>query len=216
MLRHLRRLARNERGASMVEFSIIAFLFFTLVGGLIDFSYAFYQWNSATKALQQGARLAATSDPVDSSLKNWNGISGTIAFGDPFPAFTRVCSGASGSCSGGTYSAAAMNTIVYGRGQTSCGAVGADQTPAMCDVFGRVQPQNVIVTYEQTGLGYAGRPGPVPTITVELTGLTFDFIFLNGLLPFGPINLPPVKTTETGEDMCTLAPILNNPDAPCP
>jgi Flp pilus assembly protein TadG len=214
MLTHLTQLARNERGASMVEFSIIAFLFFMLVGGLVDFSYAFYQWNSATKALQQGARLAATSDPVDSSLKNWTGLSGGINPGDPFPAFTRVCSGASGSCSGGSYSSTAMNTIVYGRGQTSCGAVGADQTPAMCDVFSRVQPQNVVVTYAQTGLGFAGRPGgPVPTITVELTGLTFNYVFLGGL--FGPITMPPMRTTETGEDMCTAAP-SNDPAAPCP
>jgi Flp pilus assembly protein TadG len=214
MLTHLRHLARNERGASMVEFSIIASLFFMLLGGLIDFSYAFYQWNSATKALQQGARLAATSDPVDSSLKNWQGMDGGAAPGDPFPAFTRTCSGASGSCSGGTYSSTAMNTIVYGRGQTSCGAVGADQTPGMCDVFSRVQPQNVIVTYQQTGLGFAGRPGgPVPTITVELTGLTFNYVFLGGL--FGPITMPPMRTTETGEDMCTNAP-SNDPAAPCP
>jgi Flp pilus assembly protein TadG len=214
MLTHLRHLARNERGASMVEFSIIAFLFFMLLGGLIDFSYAFYQWNSATKALQQGARLAATSDPVDSSLKNWTGLSSGIDPGDPFPAFTRTCSGASGSCSGGTYSTAAMNTIVYGRNQASCGAVGADQTPGMCDVFSRVQPQNVIVTYQQTGLGFAGRPGgPVPTITVELTGLTFTYVFLGGL--FGPITMPPMRTTETGEDMCTNAP-SNDPAAPCP
>ena len=94
-----------------------------------------------------------------------------------------------------------MNTIVYGRGQASCGAVGADQTPGMCDVFSRVQPQNVIVTYEQTGLGFAGRPGgPVPTITVELTGLTFNYVFLGGL--FGPITMPPMRTTKPAS-MCT-------------
>jgi hypothetical protein len=213
MLRRLTHFAGEQRGASMVEFSIIAFLFFMLLGGMIDFSFAYYQWNSATKALQQGARLAATSDPVDSSLKNWPGGEGIMP-GDPFPAFTRVCSGASGSCSGGSYSATAMQTIVFGRGQTACGVVGADQTSAMCDVFSRVQPQNVTITYQQTGLGFAGRPGgPVPTITVELTGLTYTYAFLGGL--FGPVTLPPMKTTATGEDMCTFAP-SDDPNAPCP
>src|SRR5262245_38947241 len=186
----------------MVEFSIIAFLFFVLTGGLVDFSVGFYQWNSASKALQQGARLASISDPVDASLKNWNGLGPGIIPGDPFPNFQRVCSGAGQSCSGGgTYSSDAMNTIVYGRGQTSCGLIAADRTPAMCDIFRRIQPANVIITYQQTGLGFAGRPnGPVPTITVELTGLTFNFAFLNGLMGFVPINMPPMKTTATGED----------------
>ena len=202
----LRSFRRDERGASMVEFSIIAFLFFILIGGLVDFAIGFYQWNTASKGLQQGARLASVSDPVDSSLKNWDGldVSGTVP-GGPFPTFTRVCSGATQSCSGGgSYSSDAMDTIVYGRGQSACGVVAADKTPAMCDVFERVRPNNVIITYQQTGLGFAGRPGgPVPTITVELTGLTFNFAFLNGLLGFAPITLPPMKTTVTGEDMNT-------------
>ena len=202
----LKRFAGDTRGASMVEFSIIAFLVFVVTGGLVDFSYGFYQWNSATKALQQGVRLASISDPVDSSLKNWNGldVSGTVP-GGPFPNFTRVCSGASQSCSGGgSYSSTAMNTIVFGRDQTTCGTVATDRTPAVCDVFRRVQPANVIITYQQTGLGFAGRPGgPVPTITVELKGLQFQFIFLNGLMGFGPITMPAMKTTATGEDMNT-------------
>src|SRR5215813_4340238 len=98
MLRLLRSFGRDARGASMVEFSIIAFLFFILIGGLIDFAIGFYQWNSASKGLQQGARLASVSDPVDASLKNWDGldVSGTVP-GGPFPAFTRVCSGATQS-----------------------------------------------------------------------------------------------------------------------
>jgi hypothetical protein len=203
---YLQTFGHDARGASMVEFSIIAFLLFTLTGGLVDFAVGFYQWNSASKALQQGARLASVSDPVDSSLKNWDGldISGTVP-GGPFPAFNRVCSGATQSCSGGgTYVGTAMNTIVYGRGQNTCGVIGADKTPAICNIFPRIQPENVIITYQNTGLGFAGRPGgPVPTITIELTGLTFNFAFLNGLMGFGPITMPPMKTTATGEDMST-------------
>jgi hypothetical protein len=205
MMGHFHSLVRDRRGASMVEFAIIAFLLFVLTGGLVDFALGFYQWNSASKALQQGARLAAVSDPVDATLAGWDGldVSGTVPGGE-FPAFTRVCSGASQSCSGGTYSVTAMNTLVYGRGQNTCGVVGADRTPAMCDIFGRITPANVIVTYQQTGLGFAGRPGgPVPTITVEITNLTFEFAFLNGLMGFAPITMPAMKTTATGEDLTT-------------
>jgi hypothetical protein len=187
----------------MIEFAILAFLFFALTGGLLDFSLAFFQWNAASKALQQGARLASVSDPVSSDLGTLTGLEGGAAPGDPFPDFVRVCNGASQSCSGGTYNAAAMNTLVYGRGQTTCGTSGADQYAGMCDIFWRIQPQNVVITYRQTGLGFAGRPGgPVPTITVELTGLTFSLPFLGSLLG-GPITMPPMRTTATGEDMST-------------
>jgi hypothetical protein len=196
------KFARNTTGASMIEFAILAFLFFALTGGLIDFSLAFYEWNAASKALQQGARLASVSDPISSDLKTLTGLEGGAAPGDPFPDFVRVCSGASQSCTGGTYSATAMDTLVYGRGQTACGSLGADRYAGMCDIFWRIRPQHVVVTYRQTGLGFAGRPGgPVPTITVELTGLTFNLPFLGSLL--GPITMPPMRTTATGEDMST-------------
>jgi Flp pilus assembly protein TadG len=194
----------------MVEFSIIALLLLMLTGGIVDFGVAFFEWNAASKAVQQGARLAAVSDPVDSHLKSVTGLSSASA-GDPFPAFKVVCSGASQSCStctgaasGCTYSSAALRTLVYGRGETSCGAVAAGQIAGMCDVFWRIAPANVTITYEGTGLGFAGRPGgPVPTITLELTGLTFTLPFLSGLLGLGPIPIPPMRTSATGEDLST-------------
>ena len=194
---------RDTLGAAMIEFAIIGFLLFVLTGGLVDFAFAMYQWNSASKAVQLGARLAAVSDPVSSDLKTLTGLDGGALPGDAFPAFERICSGANQSCSGGgSYDGGAMDTLVFGRGQTSCGTVGADQFAGMCDILNSIQTQNVIVTYRQTGLGFAGRPGgPVPTITVELTGLNFNFVFLNSLL--GPITMPAMKTTATGEDLST-------------
>ncbi|MFV0299143.1 MAG: hypothetical protein ACK5JT_23830, partial [Hyphomicrobiaceae bacterium] len=116
------------------------------------------------------------------------------------------------TCSGGTYDGNAMNTLVYGReGISQCGSVPTDQLAGMCDIFWRITPANVIVTYASTGLGFAGRPGPyparvggaVPTITVELTGLTFELPFLNGLLGVGNITMPAMRTSATGEDMAT-------------
>jgi hypothetical protein len=70
-------------------------------------------------------------------------------------------------------------------------------------MFDRITPRNVVITYTQTGLGFAGRPGgPVPTITVQLQNIPFQFFFLGGLLGFANINIPPVTTTITGEDIC--------------
>jgi Flp pilus assembly protein TadG len=205
MRQHIRALAAARDGAVMVEFTIIAALLLTVTCGMVDFSLALYQWNAASKATELGGRLAAVSDPVSSDLSTLTGLSSGVNPGDSMPYFKRVCSGSSQSCSsGGTYSAAAMNTIVYGRGKTGCGTVASGQLTAMCDVYPGLTTSNVTITYEQTGLGFAGKPGgPTPTVTVEVTGLTFDFVFLNGLLGITPMNMPTMRSTITGEDLST-------------
>ena len=205
--KRLNALGGDRSGATMVEFAVGVFLFLVFTSGLVEFTLAFWQWNAAAKALQVGARLASVSNPVSSDLSTMTGMEGGAAPGGKMPYFKRVCSGASQSCSdGGTYSAAAMSTIVRGRDGT-CGTLGPDGYPGMCDIFSRITPANVRITYTHTGLGFAGRPGgPVPTITLELTGLTYSFVFLNALLRFPPITIPAMRTTITGEDLSTAAP----------
>ena len=122
----------------MVEFSIIASSPFMLLGGLIDFSYAFYQWNSATKALQRGtARGSLRPSPDSSQELARDGRRCRTAIRS---SRTHVQRRLRQAAVAAPTQLDGMNTIVYGRGQTSCGAVGADQTPGMCDVFSRVQP----------------------------------------------------------------------------
>jgi hypothetical protein len=48
--------------------------------------------------------------------------------------------------------------------------------------------------------------GPVPTITVSLQDVTFQFFFLSGLLGFTDITMPSMLSTVTGEDMKSTAP----------
>ena len=60
----LASLARDEHGATTIEFTLVALMFFMLTFGMVEFSYMFWQYNSASKAAQVGARLAAVSDPV--------------------------------------------------------------------------------------------------------------------------------------------------------
>ena len=133
------------------------------------------------------------------------------------PSFTVTCNdGGGGSCScSGTctgvsgYNTAAINTIVFGRGSSACGDATSPYYAGMCDIFPRIQPANVKVVYAQTGLGYAGRDGgPVPTITVSLQNLPFQFFFLGstGLLGSSSINMPGLQTTITGEDLSSVAP----------
>ena len=59
MIRHyFRQLGKNERGTTMVEFAIIAMLFFALIFGIIEFGWIFNGYITLTSAAQEGARLA--------------------------------------------------------------------------------------------------------------------------------------------------------------
>jgi Flp pilus assembly protein TadG len=210
----LRRLRDDQSGGVLVEAALLIPILFSFLLGSVDFLYAFSQWTAATKAVEVGARLAAVSDPVATGLTGTtnlatNAVSSSVLVGDPMPTFQVTCDGATSSCSCtgfctgyGSYSAAAMNTIVYGRGSSACNDATSYYYAGMCDLFGPILPANVRVVYTQTGLGFAGRvAGPVPTITVSLQNLTYQFFFLSGLQGFANLAMPSFLTTVTGESM---------------
>ena len=203
----------------LVEVTITLTIMLVFVLGSIEFLFLFYQWNAASKAVQVGARLAAVSDPVAAGLNTLSGAVLNAAFpaGSPMPSFTVKCEGVTGVCScrgacppgGFAYSSAAMNTIVFGRGSTSCADATAVYNMGMCDVFSRIAAANVVITYSQTGLGYAGRPGgPVPTITISLRDLPFRFLFLGGLIGLKDIDIPAQQSSITAEDLSSRAPLF--------
>jgi Flp pilus assembly pilin Flp len=211
-----RNLWKDESGAVFIEMTAAILTFFIILGGVVDSTYLYYQWNAATKAVQQGARVAAVSAPVASNLTTMTGLSNSVLPGDAMPPYNCTCNGATAQCTGTvppsapacTYSAAAMNTLVFGRGKTACAAPTSIRDVGMCNYFdwanpaSRLQVSHVIVQYQYTGLGYAGRPGgPVPTVSVRLQNRMFNFVFLQSLLGFTPINLPGLATTVTGEDL---------------
>ncbi|WP_246740791.1 TadE/TadG family type IV pilus assembly protein [Mesorhizobium sp. NZP2298] len=198
----------------MVEMTIVAPLLFALVLGFVDFGYAFYQWNAATKAVQVGARLASISDPVVSNLTAAAPIAvpGAPVAAGAYGPFVCQYTGTTGACSnGGTFDAASFSRIF--RGDTAnttddvCPAPAANQRPGMCHFFPGLHRDNIVVTYSATGLGFQTRlGGPVPTITVNLRNLTFQFFFLKGLMGFNDITMPSMLSTVTGEDLKTSAP----------
>ena len=51
------RLARDTNGGVLVEATIMITIMFVFVLGSIDFLFALYQWNAATKAAQSKASL---------------------------------------------------------------------------------------------------------------------------------------------------------------
>ena len=217
----IRRLWRDQAGGALVEATVLIPILFVFLLGSVDFLYAFYQWTAATKAMQVGARLAAVSDPVATGMTGATNIAksavngSTVFTGDPMPDFQVTCNnGGSGSCSCtrgtctgmGSYNAAAMNTILFGRGSSACDDATNYYNAGMCDIFPRITAANVQIVYDQTGLGFAGRAaGPVPTIAVSLQNLTFQFFFLDGLMGFANLAMPAFTTTVTGESLSSAA-----------
>jgi uncharacterized protein (UPF0333 family) len=207
----------DERGAVLVEVSVVMTIMLVFILGAIEFLFVFYQRNAAAKAVQIGVRLAAVSDPVANGL---NGLSATVLGprvpqGSAMPDFVVSCDGGTSrcTCSSGVcptdiaYNAAAMNMLVFGRGSSSCGDAKSFYDTGMCDIFARITPANVIITYAQSGLGFAGRPGgPVPTITVSLKDLRMQLFFLRGLAGFDDLQMPPLTTSMTAEDLSSRAP----------
>ena len=182
MRRVFSRFRREERGATAVEFGLLTGVFVMLTGGAVEMGLYLHAHNAAQTAARHGARLAATGEPVSKWLKTYNGLGNGVAAGDPLPPYSVECSGADRKCSRGGYNGSGMTRLVFGADGKGC-ADTERRLQGMCN-FARVDASNVSVRYEGSGLGTAGRPAdPVPLITVTVSGLSHDFIFLDRILP---------------------------------
>lgn len=55
---------RGEHGATVVEFALVAVLFFTVMLGIMDFGRMLFTWNAAAEATRWGARIAVVCDKL--------------------------------------------------------------------------------------------------------------------------------------------------------
>jgi Flp pilus assembly protein TadG len=60
---------RTQRGAAMVEFALVASLFFTVLIGVMDMGRLLWTWNAGVEATRLGARLAVVCDIGDGDIK---------------------------------------------------------------------------------------------------------------------------------------------------
>jgi Flp pilus assembly protein TadG len=217
VLTMMRGFANSEHGAAMVEMTIVAPILFALTLGFVDFGYALYQWNGATKAVQVGARLASISDPVVPATvlaaAAPTSVPGAPVAAGAYASFVCKYTGSTGACNGtsANFDANAFSRIFRGdtavTNNDACPALTGTQRPGMCHFFPGLLRTDVVITYAATGLGYQTRlDGPVPTITVNLQNRTFHFFFLSGLMGFANINMPSMLSTVTGEDMKSTSP----------
>jgi hypothetical protein len=120
------------------------------------------------------------------------------------------------------YSQAAMETIVYGRGNSgACNNTGGIYFAGMCNMFSGLTPDNVKIEYaspagDSGGLSRIQRPDgrPVPIVQVSLQRLNFTFYFLGGLLGFGQKQIGPSAvspTTVMGEALSSSAQCFYGP-----
>jgi Flp pilus assembly pilin Flp len=189
---HKHRFLREEAGGGATEFALVVIVFVTLVLGIIDFSRALWQYNRIEKAVQLGARYAITHDLVAPGLETIDGIAlGAGGNGLPVPLGSIapvVCtwSGSKASCTGG-----------YGDENQPF----LDIVEAMRIAYPQVENDQVTITYEHIGLGFAGNPfgsDVTPSVTVALAG--FQMVLLTpGLSKIASIAFGEVTATLTGE-----------------
>jgi hypothetical protein len=86
----------------------------------------------------------------------------------------------------------------------------------MDDIFPRLQRQNVVISYQTTGLGYVNRPNGLPmNVTVSLRCMSHQFYFLGALMGWAFPNLPnscPSPLTTNGPIISSFATTLTSED----
>lgn len=189
---------KNQSGASAAEFALVLPLLLIFLFGIIDGGRFLWEYNQAEKATQAGARFAVVSDPIPGGLATANYVNvGGLTQGDVIPAsaFGKVsctstaCCVPTSSCTTpypalGTHNSAAFTRVVT----------------RMKGMKSNINASNVKISYESSGLGYAGDPNGMdlsPLVTVELTGLNFRPITSLFLFQF---TMPDFRTTLTAED----------------
>lgn len=188
MSARVRCLLRDPRAASAAEFALVLPLLLLFIFGIIDVGRLMWTWNRAEKATQMGVRYAVVTNMVPATLATQNfALTNGVPGGSPVPTsqFSSTSCDNMGCSGGWGYDANAFGAIVT----------------RMRRIMPAITAANVVVDYENVGLGYAGDPnGPdvAPLVTVRLRNMTFRPISL--IVFNGNFNLPDFRTALTLED----------------
>ena len=206
-----RTFIQDSRGGVAVEFVALFPVFLLLTFFILDVAIAMLFVGTVEKAAQLGARLASVSDYAVTALKSGetNGVrSGHIpgencmldtnsddGNSDPcMPFGPELCVGGSDGCASGF-------DVIFTR---------------MNRLAGLLEPENVSVTYEYAGLGFAGGP-IVPRVTVTVQDVPYNTVTSDLLAGFyrlvtgdpdadfpGLTTMPRIEATFTGEDLSSV------------
>jgi hypothetical protein len=195
------RFARDERGATLLEFGLVLPVFLLTFFALIDFGRMGGEYVMAGKATHLAARLAAVRPPACAGVPNSN-LRGTVPEGTVPPRFGTSCN--------------AGATVCANPGVISCAGSAADTTAA--EIWGAVAPlmptgatvANLQFSYAyDPNLGFLGGPY-VPIVTVEIQNLNFQYatpvgafaaMFTGNPAPGQTLPFPPMSVSLPGEDL---------------
>ena len=168
---------RDQGGGPAAEFALVLPIALLFLFGIIDAGRFMWEYNQAEKATQMGARFAAVTEMVPSTLATTSFVAGTVTQGDPIP--TTSFSGTrckSGSCNTNPTTACPSGnpaaTTNWGYASTAFTNI----VTRMKAIKSDVTAANVVIDYANSGLGFAGDPNGsdvAPLITVRLCQLVF-------------------------------------------
>ena len=194
-LRLLRRLGRDDRGTTLVEFAFVLALFLLMFFALLDFGRLAYNWVMAEKAMQMAARMAAVRPAVCTGVpdRNLAATGSTARFGTSCGSATAICAGEVAApippCAGSTTNATANYIFT-----TVAPLLPANATAA-----------NIRYTYSyDPRMNFLGGPY-VPVVTVELQNLQWNMF--SPLL--GLARLAGAATTKPGDTYVPVFPSMS-------
>ena len=199
----IRRLIRSDTGSTAAEFGMVLPLLIMFLLGTIDVGRFLWTCNRAEKAVQMGTRYAVATDLVPAGIASYNFATpgtGAILQGNPVPA--SAFGGATCQSLNGVVTCTCTGTICSSL-DTTVNTTAFNNVVARMQVFyPGLSANNVVITYDNVGLGYSGDPNSsdvAPLVTVKLTGLTFApmlFSFFRN----ASVTLPAFSSALTMED----------------
>jgi Flp pilus assembly protein TadG len=185
---------RSHDGSATVEFVVIFMAFIAIVWFVMEVTLYLFFMASLEKAAQAGVRAAVVSPPIA------GGVPSEIAKknGDEY-IYGYKCSHVSSPCE--AFAPVTCNV-------STCQAAPFARIVAHMRGFnGRIQPENVTVTYSDAGIGFAGGP-LAPMVTVTVSNVPFQTGILALLLQDpdtleAVATLPARSTSMTGEDLAS-------------
>ncbi len=156
-----RKHARDESGASLVEYTVVIILFLLVFFAILDFGRLGFNWVMTEKAMQRAARIAVTRPPVCANVPEMHArVGGSTA------AFGTLCRVGGVCVNGGT------QQCTLAAADTGCADnVNANTATEIWCILQPILPSNatpqnirIAYTYDQN-LGFAGGPY-VPMVEV--------------------------------------------------
>ncbi|HKX92476.1 MAG TPA: TadE/TadG family type IV pilus assembly protein [Sphingomicrobium sp.] len=191
----LGKLRRDQTAAIGAEFALVLPVLLIFLLGIIDAGRWMWTWNRAEKATQMGVRYAAVTDMSDTALQSYDFYTNAgIARGSPVPASSfggATCTSSGCTCNTGA-TCPTLGTLSTGFTNT---------VARMQFIMPEIRPENVVIEYGYSGLGYSGDPyGPDinPLITVRLRNMTFSPALFS--LFGSSMSLPDFAATLSMED----------------